>query len=302
MSKIKLLISTFWAMFRQIKSLKTYSRSIVLRSMQKSGTNYLRLILTNYFYNLDKIKKDNHEYIEVDYDRMHFESFPNIRHMVFDGKSDYTAPQVNIYDKEKYKYSDFMYDHFCILDESPFSAFVKPKKMIMIYRNPLDVLISRYYFYYKNRENSDQTYKHPRELINEYIPNYIHIYKWMKQYSSENPNTILITYEELKLFPEETITSVLNHLNITVDQELIRFSLMASSIDKVKETEKKRGFAIHSSSSGAALKGSFARSGSIGQWKNYFEDTDIDKIKALLAANNLNLNEFTINPPPDKAN
>lgn len=293
-SKIILLCKSIWHILINKELLIIHKNSIVLRSIPKSGTNYLRLILANYFSNLNGLKVGSKNFIEVDYDKMHFVLFPNIRNEVLTTKSQYIYPINNTLFLDKMGYSDFMYDHGCIVDKYPLSFFFQPKKMILLYRNPLDILISRFYFFYKNRIGSENTYEHPRDLILQYIPQYAKVYSWMKKYSSNNPSAILVSYEELKLFPNKTIKKLLNHLQISIYPDLIDFSIQASSIKKVQAMEQKRGKAIHSTPVG--IRGSFVRSGTIGEWEVFFNDDDISNIKNILNNYQIDINEFILKP------
>lgn len=285
--KIKNTTSLAYKIATNIKFFAYYRKAIMLRSIQKSGTNYLRLILTNYFFNINRKKET---WKEINYDTMHFTVFPNVRNHVFEAQCEYIPPQNKI-KKNKGYYSDFMYDHGSDLDSM---HYIKPAKLILLYRNPLDHLVSIFYYKFKNRPGQESKYEHPRDLISKRIPGYAKKFDLMTRLNTHNAD-VMISYEELKLNPEETIVKLLNFLNIHVMQDLIRFSLEASSINKVKEDEKKRGEPIHSSKHG--LHGSFVRSGAIGDWKNYFSEQDIFQIRNILTQHNIDLNQFILEPP-----
>ena len=269
--------------------LRIYKNSIVLSSMKKSGTNYLRLILTNYFTNITarnlEVKGD---YKKIEYDEMHKEIFPNISSYIFNEKSSYNNPSIKLL--AKIGYEDFMYDHGSYSNSFPINLFIRPRKTILLYRNPYDIIISRYYYFYNNRLGVENYLEHPRELIEEYIPHYATKYSWMKNQSKKDKNSILISYEELKTKTEETVRKILTHLGIPIDYKLLIFAISSSSIENVKKTEKRMGTAIHSPKEG--LKGSFVRSGAIGQWRDYFSEKDIEKINRILLEKKLDLGDF----------
>lgn len=242
--------------FLRYRFLLIHRKSIVLSSMPKSGTNYLRLILANYFYNF---LRQERSFKKIEYDLMHKELFPNVRKDIFNGKSKYQKPKITLEFTKKTVYKDFMYDHGCLLDSpkisiwftSLFNIIFKPKKTIFLYRNPYDTLISKFYFFHKNRIGRENDYRHARELISDFIPKYSIRYRQMKSASKMNENHLLISYEDLKIDPEKTISKLLSDLGIPIDQNVLKFSIDAASIDNVKQTENRIGKAIHTTNGGS---------------------------------------------------
>lgn len=267
--------------------LRTHQQSIVLSSMEKSGTNYLRLILTNYFFNYLSKGSENEQ---IEYNRMAEEIFPNVRKYVLDRKFSYQNPGINLNFDNGTMYKDFMYDHGCLLDAKSLPSFYRSKKIIFLYRNPFDIIVSRFFFWHKNRVGVKSSYEHPRDLISDFIPKYAIEYKCFKQFVKRHENAILISYEDLKLDTASTICRILHHLKIPIDMDVLQLAIEASSIEKVRKTEKAIGKAIHSPAKG--MKGSFVRSGAVGGWKEYFNDDDVLKINKILSKNGINVNEF----------
>jgi len=119
-------------------------KSIVLDTIRKSGTNYLRSLIANFL----AIHFEN-RCTRVSYDVMHNELFPNIRDFVlFPEKYDkqgvrtgYVYPAVD-HVIRKSGYSDFLYGH----DNFEYYTHSCASKIIHLYRNPLDMAVSYYYF------------------------------------------------------------------------------------------------------------------------------------------------------------
>jgi len=248
----------------------------------KSGTNYLRLILSNYLYN---IEANTTNYTEVNYDMMRNQLFPNVRSYILYGQRSYIQPR----GAQNINYADFMFEHRSLLNYIPLNYF-KAEKQVLTYRNPLDNLISHYFYFFKNREGKEKIYEHPREMIDDFIPKFAKRYKWIKKTGRKNDNTILVAYENLKLNTDETIVRVIKFLDLPLDENLISFSIQASSATKVKKHEKNRGKAIHAKK----LKGSFIRSGKIGEWREYFNNEDINRIERILTKYGIELSEFIL--------
>ena len=279
------------AFVKRREFLEIHRESIVLSSMEKSGTNYLRLLLSNYIYNL---LANDKEFKNIEYDAMQSELFPNTRSYVFEGSAKYQKPKLNLYFSDKTAYKDFMYDHGYpsefFADRFHFSSdFLSPKKTIFLFRNPYDIIISRFFFFYKNRAGKEDQVEHPRELIDGFMPSFSKRYSRMKRLAAKD-NNLMVAYEELKTDPQETVAKILDHLGIPVDAELVKRSIEAASIKKVKQTEKRMGRSIHTTK----IKGSFVRSGEIGQWKDHFDQNDINQINQMLKERSIDVNEFIV--------
>ena len=113
----------------------------------------------------------------------------------------------------------------------------------------------------------------------------------MKQQEKQNQNVILVSYESLKLDPKNALKKILTFLDIPIDEAIIEKSIISSSIKKVHQSEKEKGVSIHAF---GALKRSFARSGAIGQWADYFDHKDMKRIESILSKYSVNLDEFIL--------
>ena len=110
---------------------------IILITIQKSGTHYFRLLLTNYLHCL--YVQDN---IPIGFSEMTNEIFPNDWHkMVLNKHYKLNAPNEII---KRTGYNDFQYSH-----EFPYIEFIRNSKIIFLYRNPLDFIVS---FYFHKKE------------------------------------------------------------------------------------------------------------------------------------------------------
>jgi len=71
-------------------------------------------------------------------------------------------------------------------------------------------------------------------------------------------------------------------------------SVEAASIKETRKEEAHLGGAIHAPKEG--LKGSFARSGKVGQWREFFDEADLDRIRTRLRKGGIDLEEFCLDP------
>lgn len=278
-----------------IKPLKTFSaflkyyvilnkkerKFIILNSIHKSGTTYFRLIFANYL----KLYYDETSTL-VTYKEMQSRIIPNERDGCFFKKNStkkYREPDDKVIRNTKYR--DFIYGHsYAYLEYCQ-------GKIISLHRNPLDTIVSRYFYSWANRPEKESRYNSPRDVIDIVLNKYIAHYNFLKKLSEKKSNILRISYEMMILNPFVTFNIVLNWLNIPIDRDKLEKAIDFANIKNVRKEEEMNGKAIHSPN---GYKGYFTRSGKIGQWKEYFGEEDIKYIVKNLEDHNIDLNEFII--------
>ena len=242
-------------MYRQ-SLLATLSRdSLVVFSLIKSGTTYTSLFLSNYS-NLLKGESDL-----IDFDRMNREFCVHS----LENRLDLEELSVMLSDNL------FFHEHF-LGYSGMFTTHLEPmgdfwKKCICLYRNPLDYIISSYFFHYVNR---GIPMEHPREIMEQYLESFVDTINAQRELHRRKPqDTLLVAYEELMVQPIETFTKMLKFTGIKVNESFVRKAVENSSKNNVKKMENKRGEAIVKPDS-IEFRGSFVRSGKVGEWKEFF--------------------------------
>lgn len=291
------LIDTFHGIERLIRNpyyIFHLRHSLLLNSMQKSGTNYLRLMLTNYLYNIGKSNPKM-----ISYDEMHNTIFPNVRDDVFRGYA--TKKQAGFHFPGGVRFDgnfwDFTYDHGSILDNFPFRMFSRARRTILLYRNPLDLLVSRYYYFYHNRpdstwEGNAEVVESPADLIPHFLPEFSNRYKSMLREANRNARSILISYENLIDRPRAILSTLITFCGIDPDMNLVDFAVESSSRKKVKEEERRTGSPIHTPYNSSAK--SFIRSGKVGEWRDYLTDDDYLFARKVLEDEGISLKDFDL--------
>lgn len=249
--------------------------SIWIYTLPKSGTTFVLLFLSNYIGYLLGSET------AITYDEM-------LKKYILHS-ADHKIKNYDI--REYINYSNSIYNQIGLSRITHTHNYHSDcfKKVISINRNPLDYLISSYYYFYIKRNIN---ISHPREIIDDWIDRFITIYNKQLELDTKKESLIL-SYEELMLKKEETLKTVLNFIGLNFDQDAFKFALKNSSKEKVKEMEEQRGETIVKKD-GDTFNGSFIRSGKIGEWKEYFNDDDITKIRSKLHANNISLDEFIL--------
>lgn len=221
----------------------TNQSNIVVYSVPKSGTHYLSNIITLL------IKQDVNIYNKE-------EMYKYVPHITKKQNIDFfsTHPM-------HISYNELNYNHKCI----------------MMIRNPIDLAISKYFYFEKRKLRTQQRpiYKY----INDTIENVIIEVNTMKELHENNKhNSILLRYEDLYLKFDEMIPKIVEFINIYMPNVIKNVN-----IDKIKETvsfkkvqnkEKQNGIY----KVGRIQNGLFHRSGKINQIKEHLNFTQINNI------------------------
>jgi hypothetical protein len=250
---------------------------VCINSIPKSGTNYCKALLANYFsivYSRATAKVSHDEVKQL---------FPNYRAAYIQGTSSYRPPSSLM---RATPYDDIVHGHSTRMVQF-FSG-----KIVFLYRNPLDVIVSRYYYSFKYRKEQSSAAEHPRDVMRPILQEYIEHYAFMKEHCRRRHNAIMISYEDMMEFPLSTFHILLNWLNIPIEQKALQTALAFSSFAAAREEEKNGGTIAKTKD----FTGLFTRSGKIGQWKQYFNDEDLKNIRETLAAAAINLESFVIEP------
>ncbi len=268
--------AVYFGIYCNVRWYNVQNKSIILNSIPKSGTNYFRICLANYlkiyFGGVDS---------PISYKETNNSIFPNNRGYLFAGATKYKKPDIII---NHTQYKDFVDGHsyrgleFC------------KSRIVALYRNPLDTIVSRFYYTWRNRPAREQMYESPREVIDIVLEDFIRQYIYIRETARRKPNVIMVSYEDMIMNPVPTFSMVFRWLSLPIGMEELRKAITFSSIDTVRKEEERDG-PIHSP---IGFSGHFTRSGKIGQWKEYLNEKDIDYITQKLADNNIRMDEFII--------
>ena len=157
--------------------------------------------------------------------------------------------------------------------------YLKCKKVINLYRNPFDCLVSNYYYFYKNRNIDLEISKY----IDYYMPKYIQSFKIIDKFKNKK-NIMNISYEKLINNTENTIENILLFLNLEINKDLIRIAISDSSIDNLQLEEKKNNLKNLISND---VNISFIRNRTLKSNINELSHGDIEKIKKYLNKSNI---------------
>jgi len=237
--------------------LKDKEDSILLFGYPKSGNTWFRLLIYNYL----NLKGDQNLGSTISFDELN-------------------RQQNNVMDRG----SVFLPENGFPLFYRTHKIYNRPytlfNKKIFIHRNPLDTLISAYYFY-KNRDIpfSDDP-KNLREKLMDidfYVSYKINF--WIKYFRiSLKKADIVMNYSDMKNDTRKELTKLVQFLNWDLDEVLIKKSVEFSSFNKVKKMGKMQSQQYGNGPKDGSFKGEFTRSGEEGQFYSKLKKETIDLV------------------------
>ncbi len=251
---------------------------VTVATIQKSGTHWMRFLLTNYARALDDPRVDR----PISYPQLQQEYYGNNRWQVFRGAEPYREPAGLL---AGHGISDVTMQHFRH-DFDPF-AF-SPGRKIMLYRNPLDHVVSLFHYTIKQRPRNRDRADHPRDVMAHMLETYALHLRTLDSYR-DDPDVHVASYESLKADPGRRFREVLRFLDLPLVDDAVDRALALSDIATIRAMEEQTGRSMV-----VRLDGYFTRDGSIGQWKEFFDDADVERARRVLASHGVDLEAFTI--------
>jgi len=228
---------------------------ILMYGYPKSGNTWLRFLL----YNYRNLLLNPEETKTISYDRLN-----QLQNNVMDKGTTFSTEN---------NFPIFYRTHK--IYKKPYNLF-SPK--IFIHRNPLDTLISAYYFY-KNREVpfSDDPFEIREKLID--IDFYVHykINGWIKFYKTSLKHAdIVMNYSKMKINCVKELSELICFLDWDFNEKLIKKAVEFSSFNKVKKMGEEKGQKYGNGPKDGTFKGEFTRSGEEGQFRDELKKETID--------------------------
>ena len=283
MSNINKLLRSYYYNYlynRKLNQIKIKKNQIIiLATIAKSGTHYFKFLLSNYI-NLLNNKKNSKPLSPKGVN----DYFPNIWHKAYVAKDSKIIKPLNK-TMETIGYYDMPRTHV------QYDKRMRGSKILHLYRNPLDYCVSMYYYKYVHNPLFKNILNSPYEVFENEFDKYIYPYLSYKKESFSKKNNILrISYEDFVMNTEIVFNIILKWLGVEVDLQLVQKAIFNSSKNTLRRFEKKEPIHIGRTN----LKGSFLRSGKVGEWKKYFTNVQIKNVNKKLARFNLSLDEFII--------
>jgi len=172
------------------------------------------------------------------------------------------------------------------------SPFWENSKVLHIYRNPLDFCVSTFFFAYKYRTGKTGIVADPVEVMDYHLDDYaVNYLSYRSVAQAGNSHLLRLAYEDMITYPVPTFRIILRWLGVEADSKLVELATQYSSRESISMIEDRDG-PIDKMIDTPDAK--FVRDGSVGQWKKYFQPSDLDLARSKLARFGISLDEFTL--------
>jgi len=171
-------------------------------------------------------------------------------------------------------------------------TYWKNSPVLHTYRNPLDYSVSMFHYMFKKR-NSKPDINSPMDVFELYKEYYIETYlSYVYASKLAKFKLLRVPYEQLMKDKVNSFAIILHWLGLEPNDYYVEEACQRSSINKVIKLE---GASKNKINPDASLqKGSFINNGSVGQWREYFSDSDIASVEKSLNKRSISLEDFDI--------
>lgn len=232
---------------------------ILLFGYPKSGNTWLRFLLYNYLnLQLDPTKNET-----ITFDQLN--NFQN-----------------NIMDRGHTNLPSEGYPFFYRTHQINIRIYKLFDKKIFIHRNPLDTLISSYYFY-KNRTDPFNGEEHHIKIkyisnINYYVKD--KIFEWIDFYNKSIQHAdFIVNYSNLMTDDEKVLSDLIVFLGINIDPQKIKRATEFSKFDKIKKMSISHNQIYGNGPKDGSFNGVFNRSGKENQ---FFSELEPETVRFVL--------------------
>lgn len=248
---------------------------IVLNTIPKSGTTLVSVIFANYM-NLSLGGPDQ----PVSLKDLHTVFVPNSREMLIQGGN--TKPPHPFFASTRYK--DIFYSH-----SYRFLEFCQGP-VVFLYRNPLDYLVSLYFYNLRFGGNNFQ--KEPFASVGEaLVPalnEFANHFCYMEALFGRR-RVFPIAYENLTSATDSVISVLFDWLGLPIQAGRLQRAIELASMDNLRKLEQNEG-----TFNSESRPSSMFRSGKIGQWQEHLSPIEIDRARTYLAARGIPLERFRL--------
>ena len=254
----------------------------------KTNLYILLLLFVILYFNLNSIEHFNQEKKEKKYIILY-----TIRksgtHLLSDIITLMINPEVNIYDKKEMysiiphkpivnnKLKNKLKYNICSQHtESLNQNFKNISKLILTIRNPIDLCISRFYFYEKrNKSSSINIFNFIKKNINKINRACLE----QINLSENHDDNLLIRFEDLVMNKRNTSLEIYNFIKdfLNLDEIDLEMIINKTSFNKVQKEENKNGYKV-----GRIQPFLFHRKGSVGQWKEELKPEEFEEIQNMV--------------------
>lgn len=241
---------------------------VCLATIRKSGTHYTHHFLVNYLLRIQGLDPG-----ETLFSHDAYRVFPNIRYKYLNKGWEYKDPG-----PLPSGIRDLVMQH----GFGDLEGF--PGKVIALYRNPLDSVLSLYHYSHGSRKDEKHHVGSLAEVAETYASRWAISYIALNKLIASETPVLAFRYEDLVSDPIDKFRQMVRFIGADLDEELLLRTVEDVQGDRFRKVAADKnlnpGFAVP-----------IARDGSIGQWRSEMTDADIALIAAAFARRRLDLAE-----------
>ena len=241
---------------------------VCLATIRKSGTHYTHHFLVNYLLRIQGLDPG-----ETLFSHDAYRVFPNIRYKYLNKGWDYKAPG-----PLPSGIRDLVMQH----GFGDLEGF--PGKVVALYRNPLDSVLSLYHYSHGSRKDQKHHVDSLAEVAGTYASRWAISYIALKKLIASDTPVLAFRYEDLVADPVDKFRQMVRFIGAKLDE-----ALLERTVDDVRGDRFRQVAADKNLNPGFAVP--IARDGSIGQWRNEMSESDIALVAAAFEKRRLNLSE-----------
>lgn len=280
---------------RRLSHLKVdRSRLVIFATLPRSGTHLLQQLIANSFHFRECLAKD-HLYSGLSLEEV-TNMMPNNWHLSYFNYHKYPFRETRGLNFSKPSrvvvmngFSDVTRSH-AIYQKHLFNDSL----LIHLRRNPLDYFVSLYFYKYQKRGRDIETIRNPFDVYLKYRDYFVRMIKSYDYAKNVYGQRIRIySYEELIESTHFVLFKILLDLGIDLSIEQCELIAKHCTIAQVMQQEDS-GAVVNPTAH--KLIGSFTNGGSIGKWKDHFDNVQADEILNYLSEQNIDINNFQFLP------
>ena len=259
---------------------------LVLATITKSGTHFMRFLIANYIKHLGNEQDRPVTAREID------ALFPNGWHHAYLGERNYKTPTPLL---------NMIGLHDIPRSHIPFQRpFWKGSRVLHLYRNPLDYAVSLYMYKYEYYEHLSGTMDGPVQVLDEHLDSFVEMYLSFREAAREGDASLLsMSYEDVVRYPRVALGTTLRWLGWepvpSVVEKAVEFSsLHLTALVGAGEIWQRNGTPAVDEGLISEFTDMLVRNGSIGKWRDYFGKSDVQRVEKRLNACGVNLYEFVL--------
>ena len=230
-------------------------------SYPKSGRTWLRFILANYLNSLYKLD------LNIDLHNF-FHLLPNDTDDEIKGLKGF-----NFYHNDKIPFILFTHKRNNEIDYSG--------KTIFLLRSPYDIMVSDYF---QQAEHLNRYKGSIKEFIRNEKTGINKLCDFFNSWSKtiHKKSAFVLSYEELTQTTDQVIETLLHYLDIKIEKDILKTSIISSNFNTMQNLEKKEGLSSDRTYNRDNVNALRMREGKTGAYKKYLDEEDIRYITSIL--------------------